>query len=234
MKLTWRRVRAVGAVVVVWWLVGHAAAAATPRWSVTPPAGWTDHSSEARKRPEVVGQQKVLAEHDGAVEVTEYRGPGGEVLAIVYIHARNEADDASGVEGFEKGAHNSGGKLGPDKSYTRRYDGDTLVVDEVAAGPNGDVYLRRIAGATGSELVGVMGTCVAPKDVCNAALQSLTFDRTGLLPLHDGKDSRSYALGRQVGQVVGFLSMALVALWFLQRSRRKKAAAPPVAGPPQH
>lgn len=175
-------------------------------------------------RPEIKAQQKTMVGMGGGLEVQEYEGPPGQVLAVVFIWASNEVDDSSAVEGFERGAHESMAKLGADKAYTRTEDANTMIVDEVVAGANGDVYLKRMAGATGSELHGLSATCVAPEAVCGPALRSLTLDHRRFVPLHSKPRTKAYLLGRQVGRLLVPVALLLLVLWLIRR-RKKRAAA---------
>jgi hypothetical protein len=210
-------------VAMVWMLAGHAAVASPPRWSVTPPAGWTDESSAALQRPQVQAQQKTMATSGGGLEVAEFHGPDGNVLSVVFIHAPNEGEGGSGVDGFERGAHDGVAALGADKSYARREDGNTLVVDQVVTGAKGDVYLKRMAGATGAQLLGLSATCIAPEAVCAGALQSMTIDRSDFMPLHGRSRSSAYQRGEQVGRIAAIVAVVVLGLWLLRRSRKKRA-----------
>ena len=204
-------------------VLGGSGVAAAKVWSVTPPAGWTDKTDEALQRPEIKKQVEAMS-HGGGMELALYQGPGRDNLLVVFIHATAPNDDGRGVEGFEQGARDGLAKLGADKSYTRRQDGNAVVVDQVVAGPGGDVHLKRIAGSTRRELYGLSATCAAPADVCAAALQSLTLDRSELQPPHAAQLT-PYERGRQVGRIAAFVVAALILLALIRRYLKKDKPA---------
>jgi hypothetical protein len=208
-----------------------AVAEAAPKWSVTPPVGWQDVTTQAREDPAFQAKQARLHDRGGETEIAVYLGDDEARLAITYLEmARSEDTPLQSAHNAEGGWHDRMAAAGKEVSYTPHNDGVVLAADQVVTVADRPQYARRLSGVTASRIVSVMGLCIGPKAQCDPALQSLAIDRSSLLALAGGgitvdTGSDAYRKGAALGNLALALIGVVVLTMVLVRRRRSRARA---------
>ncbi|MEZ4399694.1 MAG: hypothetical protein R3B06_06730 [Kofleriaceae bacterium] len=157
------------------------AQAAPARWSITPPAGWSDVTAELAADPAAPPEARPRA--DAGTEVRFYRDAGGDDwLQVTYMTKAFDQDGT--VFDVEAGLRRSLDRHGTVTRARRRIEPDALVLDFTVVGDDHATYGRTILGSDAPRrMVSVAATCIAAEAVCQPALDSLQLDRTGFRPV---------------------------------------------------
>ena len=213
-----------GAVAILITLSSAASADSARRWSITPPAGWSDVSDAAREQPEMQAHLKELKTTLGGTwELTQYAKDDAALQILFALASSEGAGGAEMLRGWESGARKSVVKAGSEVSYQRTVDAKVVIIDQVATINGATLRMRRIAGFdTSDQLVTVQATCLAAQAVCDAPLKSLTLDHAGikLLPANDSANDSSVNRSERLGEIVGMgFIVVLFGVWLWRRGR---------------
>jgi hypothetical protein len=195
--------------------VSSTVTAAPERWSIQPPAGWTDKTEEGQRNPIVIERRKQLEASNGKVDFRLFGDGEGHALQILYTSFHLPSHRQT-MDGFESGARDAVKSSGTEVSYHSRMDGHTLVGIQVIDAPAGRAYVRRLAGIDhDGGLLGIQAICLAAKETCERSLVTLALDPDNLQAPPDGK-STAYRLGGIIG---GLFVCLLLGYWAWQRKR---------------
>ena len=204
------------------------AAHAAP-WSFELPAGYTEQpgAGEAdlerlRKVPRTV-----------SVDAQVYLSPDGNVrlTRMTWLSKFDVAPTRGGLESLDKGVASGGGKHGTIVTESRQLVGDQLVGEQVIDVGALRVDMRRIFAADTEHVVHMFTVvCAGPAAQlagCERAQQSMQLVLPNQASLSGeqaarGSSHRGKSTAYLVGQMVGGLLVAAVALWLVFRASKRK------------
>lgn len=204
-----------------------ATAAHAAPWSVELPAGYTEqpgaaeaHLAKLRAIPGTVSvDAQVYTPADGSVQL----------MRLTWRSRLDGPPSRDALENMERGLLSGSRKdLANHVSDARRFDGDQLVADQVDEVDGARIHQKRIYAVDTSNIAHMLGVvCTGAADqlgACEKAQQTmqLTLPNPAALDMQvttgTPKQDRSFVLG----QITGGLLVAILAIWYLVRKRRRR------------
>ena len=206
-----------------------AAAERAKGWSITPPAGWADHSPAANTQTTVDELKTKLAAVGGKYDLGLWEADAENRLTLLYmVVPGKEAGAKSRVRGWEDGARNGVNETAKEISYKRTETDQLIVVEQVSQGGGKSFRSVRFSGIDATNaLVGIQASCSGPETVCGPALASLRLDASTFKKLKlDGaaaarEESKDSAY--QAGRFVGMILVIVLVGWFLVSLARRRS-----------
>jgi len=204
-----------------------ASAAAEPKpWTISPPAGWADHSPAANAVTTVDAMKAKMAEVGGSYELGLWEDDAGSRLTVLYMNVPAGAETGGArVRGWEAGARGGVNKDAVEISYKTQATERLLVAHQENEGNGVKFRSVRMAGLDkANALVGIQASCAGSEAVCGPALASLRLDDALFRPLASSStESRSSKdPAYEAGYIVGVLLAILGVVALLGKLTRRR------------